>query len=101
MQDKINLHNEHIHTYIHTHIMYVLIRCVQDKINLHNEHVSVKIKQIKHEIALSEAEAASLNATLQALDGKQLEADEAIQELEDKRLGEQVFVCVCMYIASS
>jgi hypothetical protein len=62
----------------------------QDKVNLHNDHVSGKIKQLKHEIALAEAEAASINATLQALDGKQLEADEAIQELEDKRLAEQV-----------
>lgn len=67
------------------------MRCqLQDKINLHNDHVSGKIKQLKHEIALAEAEAASINATLQALDGKQLEADEAIQELEDKRLAEQV-----------
>ena len=74
----------------------------QDKVNMHSDHVSGKIKQMKHDIALGEAEAASLNATLQALDGKQMEADDAIQELEDKRLAEQVCVpCVNARLVAS
>ena len=69
---------------------------------MHSDHVSGKIKQMKHDIALGEAEAASLNATLQALDGKQMEADDAIQELEDKRLAEQVCVpCVNARLVAS
>lgn len=63
---------------------------LKDKIRLHHDHVTGKIRALKHEIALKEAEAASLTATLQALDGKEAEADEAMQELEEKRLQEQV-----------
>ena len=43
-----------------------------------------KLKDVQEKLSSSEAEVASLAATMQALDGKILEADDAASEFEEK-----------------
>lgn len=62
---------------------------LQEKIGMHTKHVEANAAVLKHEIALGEAESASIQATLMALDGKQAEAEEATEELEERRQAEQ------------
>ncbi|KAJ1490224.1 hypothetical protein T484DRAFT_1743619 [Baffinella frigidus] len=62
---------------------------LREKVDLHRAHVDVQLRQAVEVTEQREADGGSLAATVQALEGKAEEADEAAVEAEEKRLSEQ------------
>lgn len=59
---------------------------LKQKVCLHKTHVDGKLKKVQEALAQHEQDAASLSATMQALDGKIVEAEDQAGEADEKAL---------------